>query len=99
MELGILVTGKRCAHDVEEHFAELLFTSDLYSLSLDAMRLLKQKGKVPIGIMIKRLEDLKMISKEQAKRLWIGKSRRRWKEGAEPLDDELAHETPNVSLF
>jgi hypothetical protein len=68
----------------------------LYSFSLDAMRILKQKWKVPIGVMIKRIEDLKLVGKDQAKRLWIGKARRRWKDSSEPLDEELQVEQPRL---
>jgi len=75
---------------------ESSFSADLYSLSLDAMRIVKQKWKTPIGVMIKRMTDLKSITADQATRLCIGKSRRGWKESTEPLDDELPIENPRL---
>jgi Zn-dependent peptidase ImmA (M78 family)/transcriptional regulator with XRE-family HTH domain len=72
------------------------FCNDLYAFSLDAMRIAKQKWRAPISIMILRLQNLGLISDEEAKRLWISKSRRRWKDGDEPLDDELAPEKPRL---
>jgi Zn-dependent peptidase ImmA (M78 family)/DNA-binding XRE family transcriptional regulator len=74
---------------------ESTFASELYSMSLDAMRLSKQKWKAPISIMVKRLEDLRIISEDQAKKLWIGISRRGWRV-TEPLDDELPLERPRL---
>ncbi|CBE68397.1 MAG: ImmA/IrrE family metallo-endopeptidase [Candidatus Methylomirabilis oxygeniifera] len=71
------------------------FASEFYSANLDALRILKPKWKVSIAMMVKRAEDLEFISSEQAKRLWINYSRRRWR-AKEPLDGELEVEQPRL---
>jgi len=75
---------------------EAPFCNDLYAFSLDAMRIAKQKWRAPISIMILRLQHLGVISAEEGKRLFIGKSHRRWKDGDEPLDEELPPERPRL---
>jgi len=49
---------------------------------------LKPKWKVSIGVMIKRLENLDIISEDEAKRLWINYNRRGWRR-EEPLDNDI----------
>ncbi len=41
--------------------------------------------------MIRRLEDLALINPEQAKKLWINRSRRGWR-AREPLDEDIPRE-------
>jgi hypothetical protein len=64
------------------------FAEDFIVPTLDALRPLKSKWGVSIGMMIKRAEQLQLISEADAKRLWIGMSRRGWRT-REPLDDTL----------
>lgn len=82
------------------HFAaafllpEKSFVDELYGVSLDAFRSLKPRWKISISAMIKRCEQLEMISEESAQRLWINRNRRGWRE-KEPLDD-LPVEEPQL---
>ena len=71
------------------------FLSDLYSLSLDALRTLKSKWLVSIGAMISRLSVLGILSDDQQRRMWINYRRRGWSE-QEPLDDQIAAEAPSL---
>lgn len=71
------------------------FPRDVYSPTLDALRNLKDKWRVSVGLMIKRLEDLDLVGDEQARRLWISYNRRGWRQN-EPLDDELPVEEPRL---
>lgn len=70
------------------------FTGELIAPSLDSFRAMKMRWKVSIGAMIKRCENLDLLDKESAKRLWINRSRRGWK-FEEPLDD-LPPEQPKL---
>jgi Zn-dependent peptidase ImmA (M78 family)/DNA-binding XRE family transcriptional regulator len=69
------------------------FLSDMYLVSLDAMKSLKPKWKVSIALMLKRAEDLGAISEERVKPLWINLARRGWKR-QEPMDTTLPTEEP-----
>lgn len=71
------------------------FATDFYVPTLDALRSLKAKWLVSIGMMIHRAEDLNLISSDQARRLWISHTRRGWNR-REPLDDELPVEQPRT---
>jgi Zn-dependent peptidase ImmA (M78 family) len=71
------------------------FSQDVYSISLETLRLLKQKWRTPIWSMIYRLQDLEMLSEDQSRRLWIGRSKRGWA-SREPLEDELPKEAPKL---
>jgi len=71
------------------------FAGDFYSANLDALLSLKPKWHVSIAMMIKRAEDLKFISSEQARWLWISLSKRGWKL-KEPLDDDIEIEHPQL---
>jgi Zn-dependent peptidase ImmA (M78 family)/transcriptional regulator with XRE-family HTH domain len=71
------------------------FVKDLYAFTLDSLLSLKPKWKVSVGVMVKRIQDLGIISSDDAKRLWINYNRRGWKT-SEPLDRELAFEQPRV---
>jgi Zn-dependent peptidase ImmA (M78 family)/DNA-binding XRE family transcriptional regulator len=72
---------------------EKTFAHDIHSISLDTFRAIKGKWRVSIGAMIKRAANLQLISQDQERRLWIGYTRRGWRRH-EPLDEELAPETP-----
>jgi len=71
------------------------FARDLYAPTLDVLLSLKPKWKVAIGAMIKRLENLDIISESEARRLWINYNRRGWRT-EEPLDNELPFEQPRL---
>lgn len=71
------------------------FSRDLYSPSLDALRSLKSKWLVSIGMMIKRASDLNLITEDQAQRMWINYNRRGWRK-EEPLDRTMQIETPRL---
>jgi Zn-dependent peptidase ImmA (M78 family)/transcriptional regulator with XRE-family HTH domain len=74
---------------------EKSFVDDLYSVSLDAFRILKPKWRVSIGAMIMRAEALELLDKEEAGRMWINYNRRNWR-GHEPYDDEWPVEEPSL---
>jgi Zn-dependent peptidase ImmA (M78 family) len=74
---------------------ETSFPQDVYAISLDALRLIKQKWRVPIGVMISRLADIGMVTSEQAQRLWMTRSKRGWR-SSEPLDEEIKSERPRL---
>ena len=61
--------------------------------TLHALKKLKPKWKASIGLMIKRAEELDLISPEQANRLWVNRSRQGWNR-REPYDDEMEPEYP-----
>lgn len=71
------------------------FLNDLWAPTLEAFRALKDRWKVAIGLMIKRCEDLGVVSEEQARRLWINYNRKGWRKW-EPLDDSLTVERPRL---
>ncbi len=74
----------------EESFAE-----DLWIVSLDALKNLKQRWLVSIGAMLYRAGRLGWLTEEQQRGLWINYSRRGWKR-QEPLDDTLQLEKPRI---
>ena len=73
----------------------LAFSNDFSVANLDAFLALKAKWKVSEGMMVHRSEDLSLVSKEQARRLWINRTRRGWRR-KEPLDDQLPIERPRL---
>ena len=71
------------------------FLADLYSISLDALKVLKRKWKVSIAMMIERLKHLGVIDDDQHRRLRINYVARKWTR-QEPFDDEIPVEQPSV---
>jgi Zn-dependent peptidase ImmA (M78 family)/DNA-binding XRE family transcriptional regulator len=71
------------------------FARDVYAPTLDALCSLKPKWKVAIGAMIKRLQDLDIVSEDESKRLWINYNRRGWRR-EEPLDNDMPFEQPRL---
>jgi Zn-dependent peptidase ImmA (M78 family) len=55
----------------------------------------KHQIRVSIGAMIKRAQELDLISDDQAKNLWMNHARRGWKK-MEPLDESLQPETASA---
>lgn len=73
----------------------LAFSNDFSVANLDAFRALKSKWKVSVAMMVHRSQDLGLVDKEQARRLWINRTRRGWRL-KEPLDDRLPIERPRM---
>jgi Zn-dependent peptidase ImmA (M78 family)/transcriptional regulator with XRE-family HTH domain len=71
------------------------FTHELWSPTLDAFRSLKERWRVSIAAMVKRCEEMEMISEQEAKRLFINYNRREWRV-KEPFDDTLLIEQPRL---
>ena len=69
------------------------FANDVYDVSLDELRILKDKWMVSIGAMIFRAEDLGLIDDARARNLWRSRASRGWATW-EPLDDTLEVERP-----
>jgi len=70
------------------------FVNELWGVSLDSFRSLRSKWKISIAAMISRAKQLELINEGEAKRLWINRNRRGWRE-FEPLDD-LPTERPKM---
>lgn len=71
------------------------FTRELFAPTLDGFLALKPRWRVAIAAMIKKTEDLGIITETQARRLWINMSRRGWRK-QEPLDNKLVSEQPRM---
>lgn len=71
------------------------FLRDAGAVNLDRLRIIKTKWLISIGAMIKRAENIGLLSKESVKSLFINYGRRGWR-GFEPLDDTIAFEEPKV---
>jgi Zn-dependent peptidase ImmA (M78 family)/DNA-binding XRE family transcriptional regulator len=71
------------------------FTRDLWAPTLESFRMLKERWRVSIGVMLARAVDLDLVSEAEAKRMWIAYARRGWRR-VEPLDDELPLEQPRL---
>ena len=74
---------------------EMDFADDLYVVSLDALRSLKEKWRVSMAAMLKRASDLNLIAPDHAQQLWRNLARRGWRL-REPLDDDLPVEEPSL---
>lgn len=72
-----------------------MFTHDFSLPTLGALKNLKPKWRVSIAAMIKRAEQLELISPEQATRLWVNRSRLKWTK-REPYDDQIEPEYPVI---
>lgn len=71
------------------------FAEDLYTPTLDGMRMLKPKWKTSIAAMVHRASDLGIVSESHARRLWINRSNRKWNRW-EPGDDLLPLGEPTI---
>jgi len=69
------------------------FGQEVGAVSLDALLSLKQRWRVSVAAIIKRISQLRLIDAEQEKRLWMNLSRRKWRT-VEPLDDIIEPEKP-----
>jgi Zn-dependent peptidase ImmA (M78 family) len=71
------------------------FVRDVFAPTLGAFRSLKPKWHTSIGVMINRVSDLGIVTQQEQR--WLGvqygkKGWRRW----EPLDDDIAVQTPQL---
>ncbi len=71
------------------------FSSDISMPSLELFRTVKPRWRVSIKMMIHRAEELEIINREEARRLYINYNRRGWN-GQEPLDDSHPLEEPRL---
>lgn len=71
------------------------FGDDLFAANLDALRAIKPKWKVSIGMMITRARQLGFITDETTRKLWINSSRRGWRR-VEPYDAAMEPEEPRL---
>ena len=67
----------------------------LFAPNLGMLVALKSKWRVSIAAMVMRLRQLRLISRERERRLFMNISKRHWRT-KEPLDDELEIEKPSV---
>ena len=71
------------------------FHEDFFAANLDTLKVMKLKWKVSISAIILRAKQLKLISEETERRLWINMSRRGWRK-IEPYDDSMDVEEPRL---
>ena len=71
------------------------FSQEIRSPTLDGFRALKPRWRTSIKQMIHRAHDLDIISREEARTLYINYNRRRWNI-QEPLDDSEKTEEPRL---
>ena len=71
------------------------FAADVYEVTLDELRILKDKWRVSIGAMIFRAEDLGLIDSARTRNLWRARASRGWATW-EPLDDTLEVERSSL---
>ncbi len=71
------------------------FSPEIAIPSLEAFRVLKPRWRLSIKMMIRRAQDLNVIDREEARRLYINYNRRRWNH-QEPLDEETEVEKPRL---
>lgn len=69
------------------------FSEDVFAVNLDALRSMKMKWRVSVGMMIRRLLDTELIDEQQYRQLMMNYGRRGWRRN-EPLDDSMPHEEP-----
>ena len=69
------------------------FSPDVISPSLDVFRILKPKWRTSIKMMIHRAQELDIIDRDEARRLYINYNRRGWNR-EEPLDRDYRLEEP-----
>ena len=69
------------------------FSKHIFDISLNGIRVLKDKWKVSMSAIIYRMAELYIISEAQKQTLFINLSKRGWKK-KEPLDDLYEAESP-----
>ncbi len=71
------------------------FSPDITAPTLDVFRTLKPRWRTSIKMMVYRAQELNIIDREEARRLYINYNRRGWNRG-EPLDRETEAEKPRL---
>ncbi|WP_404419570.1 helix-turn-helix domain-containing protein [Marinospirillum sp.] len=71
------------------------FVRDIHYPTMETFLALKPKWKTSVAAMIRRCQDLEVISEQTALRLWKARSARGWTT-REPLDDTLEPEEPKL---
>ena len=71
------------------------FSPDITVPTLDVFRTLKPRWRTSIKMMVHRAQELDIIDREEARRLYINYNRRGWNR-REPLDDESEMEKPRL---
>ena len=71
------------------------FSPDIMTPSLEVFRILKPKWRVSIKMMIHRAQELNIINRDEARRLYINYNRRGWNR-EEPLDQGHRLEEPRL---
>jgi len=74
---------------------EVTFRKSVPYVSLDNLLLVKTQWQLSVAAMLRRAEDLHMISNTIARSFWINLSRRGWRK-LEPLDDLVLREEPSM---
>lgn len=74
---------------------EPTFRRSVPFVSLDRLLLAKPQWKMSVAAMLRRAENLGIIDTDSAKRLWINRNRRGWRDH-EPLDEQIAFEKPRM---
>ena len=71
------------------------FSSDLTRPTLEVFRTLKTKWRVSVKMMIHRAQELNIVDREEARRLYISYNRRGWNT-SEPFDQDEPFEEPRM---
>ena len=71
------------------------FSPDISLPTLEVFRILKPRWRTSIKMMIHRAQDLEVIDREEARRLYISYNRRGWNR-REPLDEDQQLEEPRL---
>jgi Zn-dependent peptidase ImmA (M78 family)/transcriptional regulator with XRE-family HTH domain len=71
------------------------FSSDLTKPTLEVFRILKPKWRASVKMMIHRAQDINIIDKDEARRLYISYNRRGWN-AVEPFDEDEPLEEPRL---
>lgn len=71
------------------------FRKSVPYVSLDNLLLVKTQWQLSVAAMLRRAEDLRMMSPAIARNLWINLGRRGWRK-TEPLDDLIVREEPKM---
>lgn len=74
---------------------ETTFRRALPVVTLDTLLLAKPKWYLSVAAMLHRAQDLGMVSRDSAKKLYINLNRRGWRK-KEPLDDQIPNEVPRL---
>lgn len=69
------------------------FMSEYIHPSLNVFFTMKSKWLTPIGLLIKRVGHLKIATKDEEKKLWLGYCRKGWRR-KEPLEERITIEKP-----